>query len=117
LKYPISSRVALRRGEQELGWDLQGPKFLIGSATLPSVLDDEGDDAFLERTALIHELARQVDALYFAFLRERLAPLWKEAWEPAIVAWADGESVPTTALQALVKAARPPRGARARKLG
>jgi hypothetical protein len=90
---------------------------LIGSATLPSVLKDDGDDAFLERTALIEELLSFVDALYAAFLRERLAPLWQEAWQPAIVAWADGESVPTAALQALTRAAKPARGGRTRKIG
>lgn len=116
MKLPVSSRVSLRLGDQELGWDLNGPKFAIGGAKLPSAVDGDGDDAFLERTALIEQLLLIFDHTYFAFLRERLAPLWQEAWQPTIAAWVDGEATPTRALQALAAAAKSPRGPRARKL-
>ncbi len=112
LKMPVSSRVGLRLGEREVAWDLHGPKFLIGSAALPAVLGDEGDDAFLERTSLIDELLSLSDELYFAFLRERLSPLWQEAWQPAIVAWAEGDSVPAAALKALAASSKPARRAK-----
>ncbi len=106
LKLPVSSRVGLRLGEREVAWDAQGPKFLIGSATLPQVLGDEGDDAFLERTSLIDELLSLSDELYFTFLRDRLSPLWQDAWQPAIVAWAEGEGVPPAALKAIGASAK-----------
>lgn len=101
LKMPVSSRVTLRLGDQDLAWNFNGPKFLIGGAALPKVSKEGDDDAFLERVALIEQLLAASDALYTAFLRERLAPLWQEAWQPAIVAWAEGEAVPTGALKAL----------------
>jgi recombination associated protein RdgC len=117
MKLPVSSRIALRLGDHELGYDLQGLKLAVGSATLPSVVDGEGDDAFLERTALIEQLLTICDGLYFAFLRERLAPLWQEAWQPAIAAWADGEAIPTSALQAITRAGKPPRAAKGSRGG
>ncbi len=80
--------------------------FLLGGGAIPALLKEEGDDAFLERTALIEKLTSLLDALFAAFLRERLAPSWSKAWEPALLAWVEGESVPASALKEIAAATR-----------
>jgi hypothetical protein len=65
--------------------------------------------------ALIEQLLATSDALYAAFLRERLAPLWQEAWQPAIVSWAEGEAVPAAALKALAAANKSGKSSRAKR--
>jgi hypothetical protein len=115
MKMPVASRITMRLGDQDMAWNLNGPKFLIGGAALPEVLKDGEDDAFLERVALIEQLLGTSDALYTAFLRDRLAPLWQEAWQPAIVSWAEGEAVPTAALKALAASNKSSKPSRAKR--
>lgn len=106
MKLPVGSRLVLRLNEQDFAFDFNAPRFLIGGGAIPALLKEEGDDAFLERTSLIEKLASLLDALFFAFLRERLAPGWSKAWEPALMAWVEGESVPAAVLKELAAATR-----------
>jgi len=106
MKLPVASRVVLRLGERDFAFDFNASRFLIGGGAVPALLKEEGDDAFLERTSLIEQLTGLVDALFAAFLRERLAPSWAKAWEPALVAWVEGENVPASALKEIAAAMR-----------
>jgi hypothetical protein len=106
MKMPVASRLVLRLAEQDFAFDFNAPRFLIGGGAIPALLKEEGDDAFLERTSLIERLTGLLDALFAAFLRERLAPSWTKAWEPALVAWVEGESVPASALKEIAAATR-----------
>jgi hypothetical protein len=106
MKLPVSARVVLRIEEQDFAFDFNAPRFLIGGGAVPALLKEEGDDAFLERTTLIERLTGLLDALFAAFLRERLAPSWAKAWQPALVAWMEGENVPASVLKELAAATR-----------
>jgi hypothetical protein len=106
MKLPVASRLVLRLKDQDFAFDFNAPRFLIGGGAIPALLKDEGDDAFLERTALIEKLTSLLDTLFSAFLRERLAPSWAKAWEPALLAWVEGESVPASALKEIAAATR-----------
>lgn len=106
MKLPVASRLVLRLAEQDFAFDFNAPRFLIGGGAIPALLKEEGDDAFLERTSLIERLTSLLDALFAAFLRERLAPSWSKAWEPALVAWVEGENVPAGALKEIAAATR-----------
>lgn len=111
LKLPVAARIVVRREERDFAFDLQATRFLLGSGAVPALLKEEGDDAFLERTALIEELTGLLDALFLAFLRERLAAGWQRAWEPALGAWLDGKSVPAAVLKELASATQSARRA------
>jgi len=104
MKLPVASRLVLRLAEQDFAFDFNAPRFLIGGGAIPALLKEEGDDAFLERTSLIERLTGLLDALFAAFLRERLAPSWAKSWEPALSAWVEGESVPASALKEIAAA-------------
>ena len=106
MKLPVAARVVLRIDEQDFAFDFNAPRFLIGGGAVPALLKEEGDDAFLERTTLIERLTGLLDALFAAFLRERLAPSWAKAWQPALVAWMEGENVPASVLKELAAATR-----------
>ena len=106
MKLPVAARVVLRLAERDFAFDFNASRFLIGGGAVPALLKEEGDDAFLERTSLIEQLTGLVDALFAAFLRERLAPSWTKAWEPALVAWVEGENVPASALKEIAAAMR-----------
>jgi hypothetical protein len=106
MKLPVSGRLVLRIAEQDFAFAFNAPRFLIGGGAVPALLKEEGDDAFLERTSLIERLTSLLDALFAAFLRERLAPSWSKAWQPALVAWMEGESVPASALKEIAAATR-----------
>ena len=106
MKLPVAARVVLRLAERDFAFDFNAPRFLIGGGAVPALLKEEGDDAFLERTSLIEQLTGLVDALFAAFLRERLAPSWAKAWQPALVAWMEGENVPASVLKEIAAATR-----------
>jgi recombination associated protein RdgC len=106
MKLPVSGRLVLRIAEQDFAFAFNAPRFLIGGGAIPALLKEEGDDAFLERTSLIERLTGLLDALFAAFLRERLAPAWAKAWQPALVAWMEGESVPASVLKEIAAATR-----------
>jgi hypothetical protein len=106
LKLPVAARLVLRLGEQDFAFDLNAPRFLVGSGSIPAVLKQESDDAFLERTALIEQLTALLDAVFAAFLRERLAPSWIKSWEPALGAWVEGKNVPASALKEIAASTR-----------
>jgi len=101
-KYPVRARVALRNEERDFACVLVAERFAIASGMIPAVLTKETDDAFQERMTLVQRLSESLDGLYAAFLRERLGSLWKEAWEPTIVTWADGEAIPAELLSLLL---------------
>jgi hypothetical protein len=106
MKLPVAARLVLRLGDRDFAFDFNAPRFLIGGGAVPAVLKEEGDDAFLERTALIERLTQLLDALFAAFLRERLSPGWSKGWEPAVVAWMDEESVPASVLKEIAATTR-----------
>ncbi len=106
MKLPVAARVVLRIEEQDFAFNFNAPRFLIGGGAVPALLKEEGDDAFLERTNLIERLTGLLDALFAAFLRERLAPSWAKAWQPALVAWMEGENVPASVLKELAAVTR-----------
>lgn len=106
LKLPVAAHLVLRIEEQDFAFDFNAPRFLIGGGAIPAVLKQESDDAFLERTSLIERLTALLDALFAAFLRERLAPGWAKGWEPALGAWVEGKSVPASVLKELAAATR-----------
>jgi hypothetical protein len=39
-------------------------------------------------------------------LHERLGTAWKKSWEPALVAWVEGEKVPASVLKELAAVTR-----------
>jgi hypothetical protein len=100
-KFPVRARVALRNEERDFACVLVAQRFAVAGGVIPAVLTKDTDDAFQERMTLVERLSLSLDALYAVFLRERLGALWKEAWEPAIVSWADGDSVPPAVLAQL----------------
>ena len=99
---PVRARVALRNEERDFACVLVAERFAVASGMIPAVLTKETDDAFQERMTLVQRLSESLDGLYAAFLRERLGSLWKEAWEPTIVTWADGEAIPAELLSLLL---------------
>ena len=105
-KFPVRARIALRNEERDFACVLVAQRFAIASGTIPAVLTKDTDDAFVERMTLVERLSRSLDALYAAFLRERLTDTWKLGWEPAIVSWADDDSIPTDVLARLMKGTR-----------
>jgi len=106
MKVPVAARLVLRLAERDFAFDFNASRFLLGGGAVPALLKEEGDDAFLERTSLLEQLTGLLDALFAAFLRERLAPSWSKAWEPALVAWVEGENVPASALKEIAAATR-----------
>jgi hypothetical protein len=106
MKLPVAARLVLRLRDRDFAFDFNAPRFLIGGGAVPAVLKEEGDDAFLDRTELIEQLTALLDALFAAFLRERLAPGWAKGWEPALVAWMEGENVPASALREIAATTR-----------
>jgi hypothetical protein len=106
MKMPVAARVVLRLKEQDFGFDFNATRFLLGGGAIPALLKEEGDDAFLERTSLIARLTGLLDGLFAAFLRERLVPGWSKGWQPALVAWMEGESVPASALKEIASVTR-----------
>ncbi|HKO46782.1 MAG TPA: hypothetical protein VJV79_03615 [Polyangiaceae bacterium] len=102
-KFPVQARIAIRNEERDFSCVLVAQRYAIGSGKIPAVLTKDTDDAFQERMTLVDRLGKNLDGLYAAFLRDRLSALWKEAWEPAIVCWADGESIPAEVLAPLMR--------------
>jgi len=102
-KFPVRARIAIRNEERDFACVLVAHRFAIGSGKIPAVLTKDTDDAFQERMTLVERLCHNLDALYAAFLRDRLSPLWKEAWEPALVCWADDEAIPAGVLAELMR--------------
>jgi len=102
-KFPVRARIAIRNEERDFACVLVAHRYQVASGKIPAVLTKDTDDAFQERMTLVDRLCQSLDGLYVAFLHDRLSALWKEAWEPAIVCWADGESLPTEVLAALLR--------------
>jgi len=103
-KFPVRARVALRNEERDFACVLVAQRFAVASGVIPVVLTKDTDDAFQERMTLVERLSLSLDALYAAFLQERLSATWKDAWEPAIVCWAEDEAIPTAVLAKLMPA-------------
>ena len=101
-KFPVRARIAIRNDERDFACVLVAHRFAVSGGKIPAVLTKDTDDAFQERMTLVERLCQNLDGLYAAFLRDRLSALWKEAWEPAIVSWADDQAIPTEVLAALM---------------
>jgi recombination associated protein RdgC len=102
-KFPVRARIAIRNEERDYACVLVAHRFAISGGKIPAVLTKDTDDAFQERMTLVERLCQNLDGLYAAFLRDRLSPLWKQAWEPAIVSWADDDAIPTDVLTELMR--------------
>jgi hypothetical protein len=102
-KFPVRARIAIRNEERDFACVLVAHRFALASGKIPAVLTKDTDDAFQERMTLVERLCQNLDGLYAAFLQDRLGALWKDAWEPAIVSWADGDAIPTEVLAALMR--------------
>jgi hypothetical protein len=100
-KFPVRARLALRNEERDFACVLVAQRFAVASGAIPAVLTKETDDAFLERMTLVERLSLSLDRLYAAFLSDRLTETWQVGWEPAIVCWAEDESVPANVLSEL----------------
>jgi hypothetical protein len=110
-KLPVLAQIVLRGTSRDFLCGLVAPRFGITGAKVPAVLKDEPGEAFLERMTLCESLFSLLDALYHAFLRDRLSDTWKSGWEPAIAAWARAEAVPPSLLQKIA----PPKRAKGRR--
>lgn len=106
-KYPVRARIAIRNEDRDFACVLVAQRFAIAGGAIPAVLTKDSDDAFQERMNLIEALSASLDGLYGAFLRDRLSATWKEAWEPAIVCWAEDEPIPAAVLSKLITGKRP----------
>lgn len=104
-KFPARARVILRQEERDFKFVLNADRFSFSAGDIPAVLQKD-DDGLLERLHLLEELIHLVDRLFAAFLQLRLSSPWQEAWEPAIVAWADEAKMPQILLQSLNKSVR-----------
>jgi len=102
-KYPVRARIAIRNEERDFACVLVAHRFAVSSGKIPAILTKDTDDAFQERMTLVERLCKNLDGLYAAFLQDRLSELWKEAWEPAIVCWAEDEAIPAEVLAALMR--------------
>lgn len=102
-KFPVRARIAIRNDERDYACVLVAHRFAVSSGKIPAVLTKDTDDAFQERMSLVERLCQNLDGLYAAFLRDRLSALWKEAWEPALVSWADDEAIPAGVLTELLR--------------
>jgi hypothetical protein len=102
-KFPVRARIAIRNEERDFACVLVAHRYAVASGKIPAVLTRDTDDAFQERMTLVERLCQNLDGLYAAFLRDRLSAIWKEAWEPAIVCWADDEAMPTAVLAELMR--------------
>lgn len=102
-KFPVRARIAIRNEERDFACVLVAHRFAVSGGKIPAVLSKDTDDAFQERMTLVERLCQSLDALYAAFLRDRLSPIWKEAWEPTIVCWAEDEPVPSDVLAELMR--------------
>ncbi|HEX2673899.1 MAG TPA: hypothetical protein VHM25_23645, partial [Polyangiaceae bacterium] len=102
-KFPVRARIAIRNEERDFACVLVAHRFAVSGGKIPAVLTKDTDDAFQERMSLVERLCQNLDGLYAAFLRDRLSAIWKEAWEPAIVSWADDDSIPAEVLAELMR--------------
>jgi hypothetical protein len=101
-KFPVRARIAIRNEERDFACVLVAHRYAVASGKIPAVLTKDTDDAFQERMMLVQRLCQSLDGLFATFLQDRLGALWKEAWEPAIVSWADDEAIPTEVLAQLM---------------
>jgi len=102
-KFPVRARIAIRNEERDFACVLVAHRYAVAGGKIPAVLTKDTDDAFQERMVLVERLCQSLDGLYAVFLQDRLGALWKEAWEPAIVCWADDEALPTDIVAALMR--------------
>jgi hypothetical protein len=105
-KFPVRARLSIRTEERDYACVLVAQRLAVASGMIPAVLTKDTDDAFQERMTLVERLSLSLDGLYGAFLRERLSRTWKDAWEPAVVCWAEDEAIPTDVLGALLPGQR-----------
>jgi hypothetical protein len=100
-KLPVQARIVLQGSEHEFTTGLVAPRFAITGGQVPSVLNSDASEAFLERMTLAGLLFGTLDRLYATFLADRLSDTWDDGWVPAIRAWATGGSPPASALARL----------------
>ena len=86
-KWPRKIGLLLSDGEHHWELTLQGDQLLTSAAQLPEITDAQTDRELTEqRLALTGALSRSVNALYAAFLKQRIATGWPGRRE-TISAW------------------------------
>lgn len=76
-KWPRKLGLILSDGEHQWELTLQGDQMVVSSAALPEIPDAQGPrELFEARLALIQALARTLDALYGAFVKQRAGGAW-----------------------------------------
>jgi hypothetical protein len=86
-KVPIKATLRLTADDTEYVFSFDAAAFSFSAVKLPAVTAESEDDTFSERLYLIERLDDLVQALYGAFLAERLLPAWKKEVAPAMRAW------------------------------
>jgi hypothetical protein len=69
-------RLLLTHGEQTFETNLDAEFFAVGSAKLPALLKDEGDDPVAERLELATRLSTVLDGLLDTFMKLRTSKAW-----------------------------------------
>ena len=86
-KWPRKSGMLLSDGEHQWELTLQADQWVVSSAALPEITDAQGPRELTEtRLALVQRLTLVIDAVYTAFLNQRVASNWP-ARRDAIRKW------------------------------
>jgi hypothetical protein len=105
-KQPLRARICITYADQDFALVFDALSFSMGSISLPTVLSEDEDEAFLERMAAIERLQTLWLELYGEFLDLRRSPLWRGEFEPALHAWVKGRrTLSTRAYRGLLKRA------------
>jgi hypothetical protein len=113
-KLPTKARLFARARERDFGWQLLAENLAVAAGSIPGVLANESDEAFIERMQLVAELDGIVHALYQVFLRLRLSPRWEQQVAPMMRAWAIEQRVDTARYARSLLREDAPRRTRAR---
>ena len=85
-KHVTRAKLRLRKAEREWVFQLDTASFSLSTVKLPAVLGQQDEERFFERMMLIEELEDALDAIFAAFLRERLSTEWSQR-AASLAAW------------------------------
>lgn len=83
-------RLQIRRDEREFVATLKGPDMRLSQLKLPAALQDNPEEAILDRVFLFDELSLVLQGLLRAFADARLEPSWTSEVLPSIRGWCEG---------------------------
>src|SRR5689334_7706392 len=86
-KLPVSARICLSYDGRDYALMFDARSFSFGSVALPQILNEDEDEHFPERMALIEGLYEQWQVLYSEFLSLRTSALWADEVVPELIAW------------------------------